>query len=92
MAVSELRFVRLGFGEDAVDYRAAWEKQREVHAARFADEIDDTCLLLEHPPVYTAGRRTAESERPWTGRRWWTWTAAGRSPGTAPASWSATRS
>ncbi|MCB8906680.1 MULTISPECIES: lipoyl(octanoyl) transferase LipB [unclassified Streptomyces] len=65
--MSELRFVRLGFGEEAVDYQVAWDKQREVHAARFADEIDDTCLLLEHPPVYTAGRRTAENERPLDG-------------------------
>lgn len=67
MAVSELRFVRLGFGEEAVDYQVAWDKQRDVHAARFADEIDDTCLLLEHPPVYTAGRRTQENERPLDG-------------------------
>ncbi|MFE7602647.1 lipoyl(octanoyl) transferase LipB [Streptomyces sp. NPDC057494] len=65
--MSELRFVRLGFGEEAVDYQVAWDKQREVHAARFADEIDDTCLLLEHPPVYTAGRRTQENERPLDG-------------------------
>ncbi|MGW5775200.1 lipoyl(octanoyl) transferase LipB [Streptomyces sp. NPDC003863] len=65
--MSELRFVRLGFGEEAVDYQVAWDKQREVHAARFADETDDTCLLLEHPPVYTAGRRTQESERPLDG-------------------------
>ncbi|MFP1623985.1 lipoyl(octanoyl) transferase LipB [Streptomyces sp. 5K101] len=65
--MSELRFVRLGFGEDAVEYQEAWQKQREVHAARFADEIPDTCLLLEHPPVYTAGRRTEDSERPLDG-------------------------
>ncbi|MGW7355792.1 lipoyl(octanoyl) transferase LipB [Streptomyces sp. NPDC054802] len=65
--MSELRFVRLGFGEDAVEYREAWQKQREVHAARFADEIPDTCLLLEHLPVYTAGRRTEDSERPLDG-------------------------
>ncbi|WP_326649466.1 MULTISPECIES: lipoyl(octanoyl) transferase LipB [unclassified Streptomyces] len=65
--MSELRFVQLGFGEEAVEYQEAWQKQREVHAARFADEIEDTCLLLEHPPVYTAGRRTAESERPLDG-------------------------
>ena len=38
-----------------------------MHAARFADEIPDTCLLLEHPPVYTAGRRTDDSERPLDG-------------------------
>ncbi|UYQ61728.1 lipoyl(octanoyl) transferase LipB [Streptomyces peucetius] len=65
--MSELRFVRLGFGENAVEYQEAWQKQREVHAARFADEIPDTCLLLEHPPVYTAGRRTEDSERPLDG-------------------------
>nr|WP_155073239.1 lipoyl(octanoyl) transferase LipB [Streptomyces taklimakanensis] len=62
-----MRFVHLGFGADAVEYREAWQRQREVHAARFADEIPDTCLLLEHQPVYTAGRRTADSERPLDG-------------------------
>ncbi|KPI03843.1 Octanoyltransferase [Actinobacteria bacterium OK074] len=65
--MSELRFVRAGFGADAVEYRQAWDEQRRVHAARFADEVPDTCLLLEHPPVYTAGRRTADSERPLDG-------------------------
>ncbi|MEE1942522.1 lipoyl(octanoyl) transferase LipB [Streptomyces sp. TRM 70361] len=63
----ELRFVHLGFGDEAVEYRQAWQRQREVHAARFADEISDTCLLLEHQPVYTAGRRTEDSERPLDG-------------------------
>ncbi|MEU5512682.1 lipoate-protein ligase B, partial [Streptomyces fungicidicus] len=29
-----------------------------MHAARFTDEVPDTVILLEHPPVYTAGRRT----------------------------------
>ncbi|MFD3958213.1 MULTISPECIES: lipoyl(octanoyl) transferase LipB [Streptomyces] len=65
--MSELRFVRLGFGPEAVEYQEAWQKQREVHAARFEDLVPDTCLLLEHPPVYTAGRRTADSERPLDG-------------------------
>lgn len=65
--MSELRFVRLGFGADRVEYQAAWDEQRRVHAARFADEVPDTCLLLEHPPVYTAGRRTQDSERPLDG-------------------------
>lgn len=65
--MNELRFVRLGFGADSVDYQDAWDEQRRVHAARFADEAPDTCLLLEHPPVYTAGRRTAPEERPLDG-------------------------
>jgi lipoyl(octanoyl) transferase len=67
LAVSELRFVRKGFGADAVEYQEAWDEQRRVHAARFADEVPDTVLLLEHPPVYTAGRRTAPEERPLDG-------------------------
>ncbi len=64
--MSELRFVRMGFGAEAVEYQAAWDEQRRVHAARFADEIPDICLLLEHPPVYTAWR-TDPSERPLDG-------------------------
>ena len=62
--MSDLRFVHLGFGAEAVDYQEAWQEQRRVHAARFADEIPDTCLLLEHTPVFTAGRRTEPAERP----------------------------
>ncbi|WP_052849429.1 lipoyl(octanoyl) transferase LipB [Streptomyces avicenniae] len=65
--MSELRFVHLGFGPEAVEYHAAWQEQRRVHTARFADEIPDTCLLLEHRSVYTAGRRTEDSERPLDG-------------------------
>ncbi|MFJ7964358.1 lipoyl(octanoyl) transferase LipB [Streptomyces sp. NPDC096324] len=65
--MSGLRFVRMGFGAEAVEYQEAWDEQRRVHAARFLDEVPDTCLLLEHPPVYTAGRRTADNERPLDG-------------------------
>ncbi len=53
-----------GFGADAVEYLAAWELQREVHAAVVAGERPDTVLLLEHPPVFTAGKRTDAHERP----------------------------
>ncbi|MFI0819115.1 lipoyl(octanoyl) transferase LipB [Streptomyces sp. NPDC021098] len=62
-----LCYVHLGFGAEAVDYQEAWQEQRRVHAARFADEIPDTCLLLEHQAVYTAGRRTEDNERPLDG-------------------------
>lgn len=65
--MSELRFVRLGFGAEAVEYQEAWQQQRELHAARFADTVPDTCLLLEHRSVYTAGRRTTAGERPLDG-------------------------
>ncbi len=58
--MSELRTIRAGL----LDYEQAWQWQRQLHAQRVAGEIDDTALLLEHPPVYTAGRRTDPSERP----------------------------
>jgi lipoyl(octanoyl) transferase len=41
-----------------MDYEQAWQWQRQLHAQRVVGEIDDTALLLEHPSVYTAGRRT----------------------------------
>ena len=47
-----------------VDYLAAWALQRGVHE-RVADGTQpDTVLLLEHPPVFTAGKRTEPHERP----------------------------
>jgi len=47
-----------------VGYEEAWDRQRSLHAARIADQIPDIVLLLEHPPVYTAGKRTQAWERP----------------------------
>jgi lipoyl(octanoyl) transferase len=62
--VSLLEFARAGYGEDAVPYEEAWAEQRRLHAARVAGTVPDTVLLLEHPPVYTAGRRTNRWDRP----------------------------
>jgi lipoyl(octanoyl) transferase len=64
--VSELRFQTVGFGEQAVEYVAAWDLQREVHARVVAGDADRV-LLLEHPPVFTAGKRTEPHERPLDG-------------------------
>jgi lipoyl(octanoyl) transferase len=61
--VTELRIERAGL----VPYELAWERQRELHAARVAGEGPDTLLLLEHPSVYTAGKRTLPHERPFDG-------------------------
>ncbi|MFZ4373211.1 MAG: lipoyl(octanoyl) transferase LipB [Mycobacterium sp.] len=47
----------------SIDYLAAWQLQRELAAARVAGG-PDTLLLLEHPRVYTAGKRTEAHERP----------------------------
>jgi lipoyl(octanoyl) transferase len=48
---------------DTVDYRVAWQLQQELATARAAGALD-SLLLLEHPSVYTAGRRTTAEERP----------------------------
>jgi lipoyl(octanoyl) transferase len=58
-ATTPIEVRRLG----AVDYQAAWQLQRELADARVAGGRD-TVLLLEHPSVYTAGRRTLPEERP----------------------------
>jgi len=55
--------LRLGL----VDYREAWDRQREIHAGVVEGTTPDTLLLLEHPPVYTAGKRTEPHERPFDG-------------------------
>ena len=44
-----------------VDYAAAWTWQRDLAAQRARDEVGDVVLLLEHPPVYTLGRRADAS-------------------------------
>lgn len=74
-----LDVIRLGFSEPLpggdrheefslppgpVEYRAAWDLQRRLHAEVVAGTRPDTLLLLEHRPVYTAGKLTAPQERP----------------------------
>jgi lipoyl(octanoyl) transferase len=61
--VADLVFETVGLGDEAVEYVAAWDLQREVHA-RVVEGGADTVLLLEHPPVFTAGKRTEPHERP----------------------------
>jgi lipoyl(octanoyl) transferase len=56
----QLAVVRRGL----VGYREAWDEQKRLHAERVAGTGPDTVLLLEHPSVYTAGRRTEAWERP----------------------------
>ena len=62
-----VHFQRVGFGEQAIGYENAWAQQRELHARVVAGEAPDTVLLLEHPAVYTAGKRTEPHERPFDG-------------------------
>jgi len=55
---------RLELSNSYQPYRQTWDLQRELHRQRVASEIADTLLLLEHEPVFTAGRRTEPLERP----------------------------
>ncbi|TFV58533.1 lipoyl(octanoyl) transferase LipB [Geodermatophilus sp. DF01-2] len=61
--MDELQVIRAGL----VPYEEAWAWQRELHGLRVAGTGPDTLLLLEHPPVYTAGKRTEPHERPLDG-------------------------
>src|ERR1041384_2971757 len=61
-ATTAIEVRRLG----TLDYRDAWQLQRDLADARIAGG-PDTLLLLEHPSVYTAGKRTEPHERPLDG-------------------------
>lgn len=57
---SAIALVRHGL----IDYAKAWDVQRTIHREVVAGIRPNTLLLLQHPSVYTAGRRTEISERP----------------------------
>jgi lipoyl(octanoyl) transferase len=50
-----------------VDYQKAWESQKAIHQEVVNGKRPNTLLLLEHPSVFTAGRRTQDSEKPTDG-------------------------
>jgi lipoyl(octanoyl) transferase len=52
-----------------MEYEQAWNLQRILHAEVVAGTSPNSLLLLEHPSVYTAGRRTEEFERPLDGSK-----------------------
>lgn len=62
-------FIIAGLNPYFVEYEAGWQLQREIHADIAAGIRDETCVFLEHSPVYTAGKRTDESELPKDGTR-----------------------
>lgn len=65
LATAPIDLKRLGL----IEYETAWAMQREFHQ-EIADEIrPNTLLLLEHPPIFTAGRRTLDIERPVDGSK-----------------------
>lgn len=62
---SPLALIRSGL----VEYEEALAIQRTIHSEVAAGERPNTLLLLEHPSIYTAGKRTLEEERPGNGAR-----------------------
>jgi lipoyl(octanoyl) transferase len=60
-------FIDTGLSANSVPYLEALEQQRALHAAVVAGLAPDTVILLEHPSVYTAGKRTEPDERPTDG-------------------------
>jgi len=64
--VDEVWTVRAG----QVPYEEARDAQKRLEAARQAGEVPDLLLLLEHPPVYTRGRRSTPDELP-MGEEWY---------------------
>jgi len=60
-------YVVTGLSANSVPYLTALEHQRAVHADVASGRAPDTVILLEHPSVYTAGKRTEPHERPTDG-------------------------
>lgn len=61
-----MQYIRAGFDAELVDYHTAWQQQRELHA-EVVSGAPATTLLVQHAPVYTAGKRTASWDRPTDG-------------------------
>jgi lipoyl(octanoyl) transferase len=57
---NQLKVTELG----VVDYLSAWKLQKQIHQDVLNLQSENTLLLLEHPSVYTAGRRTEILDRP----------------------------
>lgn len=60
-------FRQVDLGTRLADFEETWALQRTLHAEVVAGSRDGTVLLVEHAPVYTAGRRTRQAERPTDG-------------------------
>ncbi|HEU4808764.1 MAG TPA: lipoyl(octanoyl) transferase LipB [Homoserinimonas sp.] len=59
--------LRAGFAPDYVPYDLGWQLQRGIHREVASGDRPGTLILLEHEPVFTAGTRTVEDERPTDG-------------------------
>lgn len=50
-----------------MDYQEAWDLQADIAKQRAAGDVNDVVLVVEHPNIYTAGKRTLDSDRPTNG-------------------------
>ncbi len=62
-----VKYIDTGLSANSVPYEEALELQRALHADVVRGAAPDTVILLEHPSVYTAGKRTTPDERPTDG-------------------------
>lgn len=58
-----------GFGEQAVEFQDAWDRQKLIHQKIVTDNHPPIVALLEHQSVYTAGRSTKASDLPTNGEK-----------------------
>ena len=58
--VKSLKVEELG----VIDYLSAWELQKQIQEKVANNQIENRLLMLQHPSVYTAGRRTQLADRP----------------------------
>lgn len=63
VSVSDIDVLHSGL----LDYEKSWQMQREIHEEVAQGSKSNTLILIEHPSVYTAGRRTDVLERPQDG-------------------------
>lgn len=63
VAASDIAVIQSGL----MDYEKSWQMQREIHLEVAEGSRANTLILIEHPSVYTAGRRTDILERPQDG-------------------------
>lgn len=63
VSISDIAVIHSGL----VDYEKSWQTQREIHESVVSGSQKNTLILIEHPSVYTAGRRTEILERPQDG-------------------------
>ena len=63
VAITDIAVIHSGL----VDYEKSWQTQREIHELVASGSQKNTLILIEHPSVYTAGRRTDILERPQDG-------------------------